>query len=85
MLKRAARATVAIWVLSPISAKKNTTTVAHSTPNAPLTALGFSVSSSLSGISIHAPIAMKPRPRIQRSSAGPTICVIQPPRAPARP
>ena len=51
------------WVLSPISARKNAITVA---PNTPRRGFAASASSSLSGTSIHAAMAMKEIPRIQR-------------------
>src|SRR6185437_5456326 len=52
----AASAAVAIWVLSPISTRKNDTTVVRKTPMRQRR--GLSSSSSLSGISAHAAMAM---------------------------
>src|SRR5690606_40359908 len=57
--KRAAKATVATWVLSPISARKNSTKVAPNTPYfCHLLILSVSSSSS-SGTSIHRAIAIR--------------------------
>ena len=81
-LKRAASATVAICVLSPISARKNATIVVPSTPSRNLPPV--SSSSILSGISVHTAIAMKPRPSTQRKVCADTCVVIQLPTAPAQ-
>ncbi len=54
--KRAARAAVAIWVLSPISTRKKVTAVVRNTPSCSL--LGFSSSSALSGTSAQSAMAM---------------------------
>ncbi|MNR46840.1 hypothetical protein D3C85_1658620 [compost metagenome] len=61
--KRADSATVAICVLSPISAMKKAITVA---PNTPTRSSNGMSSSSLSGISIHSAMAMKEIPSTQR-------------------
>ena len=65
----AASATVATWVLSPISARKKAISVAPKTPKREAVVVS---SSSLSGTSIHTAIAMNERPRTQRSRSGPS-------------
>ncbi|EWS59935.1 hypothetical protein Y695_04600 [Hydrogenophaga sp. T4] len=75
-------ATVAICVLSPISARKNTQVVVANTPSCPLGAA--STSSSLSGISIQPAMAMNETPSTQRITSGPTVAMTQAPTAPAR-
>ena len=77
----AASATVATWVLSPISARKKAISVA---PNTPKRGSLASSSSSLSGISVHTAIAMKDRPSTQRSVCGPISVVSQVPTAAAK-
>ena len=64
--KRAASTTVATWVLSPISARTNSTSVA---PKAPSLNQGLSPSSSLSGIRIHSPTATNEAATAQRSTS----------------
>ena len=65
-VKRAARTTVATWVLSPISARKNMMVVAM---NAPMPRNFESALSSLSGTSSHRAMATKLPARIQGSQA----------------
>ena len=79
----AASAIVAICVLSPISSRKNATNVAPNTPSRGGARCSGSSSSSLSGTSIHAAIAMKDSPRIHRIAVGPTSAATQAPTAPA--
>ena len=66
----AASKTVAIWVLSPISAMKNRKTVA---PNAPYLSQRLSGFSSLSGRSSHKPTAMKLMPTAHLTVSGETV------------
>ena len=61
----AASATVATWVLSPISARKNATSVV---PKTPMRANLASLSSNLSGTRIHAAMAMNDSPSTQRKA-----------------
>ena len=68
-LKRAESATVAIWVLSPISTRKKATAVAMNAPAAPAT---FGPSSALSGIRHQTAMARNMTPRIQRIASGPS-------------
>ena len=67
--KRAASATVAIWVLSPISTRKKATVVARKAP-AWLAALG--PSSALSGIRHQPAMARNRTPTIQRIASAPS-------------
>ncbi|MOA30522.1 hypothetical protein D3C78_1516180 [compost metagenome] len=78
----AASTTVAICVLSPISARKKATSVVPKTPQRE--AEEVSSSSSLSGISIHTAMPMKHRASTQRRVCGPRTVVTQAPAAPAR-
>ena len=59
-------ATVASWVLSPISARKNTTVVVSERPPAARAAHALR---TRSGKSVQIPKAMKPRPRTHPSTA----------------
>jgi len=74
--------TVAIWVLSPISAKKKATTVVPNTPY--FGASCASPSSSLSGTSIHAAMAKNDTPSTQRNTVGPMNVVSHVPKLPAK-
>src|SRR3990167_5942916 len=76
-------ATVAIWVLSPISARKKVIRVAPNTPRR--LAMLVSSSSILSGIMVQMAMPRKDKPSTQRSTSGLKVVVIQVPRAPARP
>jgi hypothetical protein len=64
--KRAPSATVASWVLSPISARTNTTTVVSSGPQR----AGADVSGGSSGLSVQMPNAMNPTASAHASAAG---------------
>ena len=66
----AASATVASWVLSPISARKKSTTVVPKTPKRFMRPSSVSSSSSLSGTSIQAAMAANETIRIQRRISG---------------
>ena len=78
----AASMTVAICVLSPISARKKASTVVPKMPSRGALP-SSSPSSSWSGINIQAAMARKETPRTQRSTSGPSKVVTQVPSAPA--
>ena len=75
----AARITVAIWVLSPISAMKKAMTVATNAPRPGR----CSLSSILSGFNVHRPMAAKLIATIQRSTLGVSWLAISAPSQPA--
>src|SRR6185312_8336068 len=81
-LKRAANATVAICVLSPISARKKLTVVTRKA--LPAASLAAPLLSSVSGTSAQAAMPRKSAPRPQRSRSGVIALPSHWPRRPAR-
>ena len=79
----AARATVAICVLSPFSAKKKVSKVAPKTPKS--VAACVSYSSILSGMSVQIVMPMNEPPNTQRMTSGLITDVTHVPEAPAKP